>query len=163
MKILPITVAFLTFQFACGQSANQRDLVAILNLALMQGKLPDELINTSNPEIAPWTNAPFIVVKSDTTKHITGVTVAPDRTHVWIFDYEQIFLLDIAYGLVPSKISRKENRVNLDYKTVRYWTNKTNTCHLGRLTAEKENDTWTITKSNTKEIKCEIDMYGQKK
>ena len=103
MKIYFIAIVFLTVQFAYGQSANQKDIIEILNLALLQGELPDELINKSNPEFAPWTNAPFIVVKSDTSNYHAG-----DSTHVWIFADEQIFLYDIGYGLVPIRTTRKQ-------------------------------------------------------
>lgn len=163
MKILPIILTLVVIQFAKGQSANQTDLVEILNVALRHNKVPNELINRSNPELAPWTNAPFIVIKSDTTKHLGTLMQPPDSTHVWIFDYEQIFLFDIAYGLVPVKITREQRHLTLDYKTVRYWTNKDSTCHSGQLIARKENDSWTIIKANTKKVKCEIDMFGQKK
>ena len=163
MKLFHIIVTLLTVQLANAQSANQKDLVDILNLALKHDKLPVELINKSNPDFAPWINAPFIVIKSDTSKHLGTLTVPPDSTHVWIFDYEQIFLLYIGYGLVPLSITRNQSRLTLDYKTVRYWTNKNNTCHSGRLIAAKKNDKWTVVKSTTKEVKCEIDSFGQNK
>ena len=164
MKILSIIITLATIQFAIGQSANQRDLVDILNVALRDNKLPNELINKSNPTIAPWTNAPFIVIKSDTTKNLERLSVPPDSTHTWIFDYEDIFMLDIAYGLVPLKIMREQDRLTLDFKTIKYPAkDKTMPCHSGQLIAEKRNDTWIIIKSKTKEMKCEIDMFGQKK
>src|SRR5688500_13746483 len=98
MKILHIIIGLLTINRANGQSPNQKDLVEILNVALRDNKLPDELIMKSNPKIAPWTNAPFVVIKSDSATNVERLEVAPDSTHVWIFDYSDIFMLDISFG-----------------------------------------------------------------
>ena len=95
MKVFCVTIGLLTIHLANGQSSNQKDLTEILNLALQDNQLPNELIVKSNPKIAPWTNAPFVVVKSDSSMNLQRPEVHPDSTHVWILDYEDIFLLDI--------------------------------------------------------------------
>src|SRR5688572_20372581 len=163
MKVLHIIIGLLTINLANGQSPNQKDLVEILNVALRDNKLPEELINKSNPKIAPWTNAPFIVIKSDITKDLRRLDRWPDDTHVWILDYEDIYMLDIASGLIPLSIIREKNRVTLDFKTIQYPTNAALACHLGKLIAERKNDTWIILVSKAKETKCEIDKFGHKK
>jgi len=167
MKILPIVILLTTVQFASGQSQNQRDLVEILNVALRTDKLPTELIHKSVPKYAQWTNSPFIIVKSDTTKNLDREFRPTDNSNVWIVDYPEIFELALTCGLVPLNLKRKKNRLTLDYKTVKYPdSSKANTdmaCHSGRLTAEKKGDSWTIVNSKTQEIKCEIDFFGHKK
>lgn len=154
----------MTINLANGQSLIQEDLIEILNVALWDNKLPDELIVKSNPKIAEWTNAPFVVIKSDSTTNLER-QVTPDSTHVWILDYRDIFMLDIPFGLVPVSIVREQERLTLDYKTVKYPTkDSTKTvCHLGQIIAERKNETWTIIKSQNKKTKCEVDMFGHKK
>ena len=44
MKILHIIIGLSTINIASGQSANQKDLVEILNVALRDNKLPDESV-----------------------------------------------------------------------------------------------------------------------
>lgn len=165
MKILLTILSLATVYVASGQSSNQKDLVEILNVALRDNKLPNELIKTTNPGNAPWTNAPFIVIKSDKSKSIERLAVPPDSTHVWIFDYTEIFELEIAYALVPLKITRKEDRLTLDFKTVKYpASDDTNTtCHSGRLSADRKDDSWTIVNLKVNKNKCETDMFGLKK
>ena len=164
MKVLHVVIGLLTIHLVNGQTPNQKDLTEILNVALLDKKLPDELIVKSNPKMAPWTNAPFVVVKSDSTMNLERPDVPPDSTHVWIFDYEDIFMLDIAFGLAPVSIVYEQDRFTLKYKTVKYPTKNTEmTCHLGQIVAEKKDDSWTIIKSRTRKTKCKLDMFGQKK
>lgn len=164
MKILLTILSLTTFSIASGQSDDQKDLVDILNIALTNKELPTELINTTNPKATPWTNAPFIVVKSDKSRNLERLKEPLDSTHVWIFDYEDIFISEIAYGLVPLDIKRKGDKLTLDYKTLKFPSKDTNwTCHSGQLVANRVGDSWTIVKSKTKQIKCEADMYGHKK
>jgi hypothetical protein len=164
MKILLIIISLATVHTASGQGDNQKDLVDILNVALRDNKLPNELINPANPQMVTWTNAPFIIVKSDKEKNISRLLNPTESDHVWIIDYAEIFELSIPYGLVPIKIKRKKNRLTLDYKVVKYPSKYPNfTCHSSRLTAERNEGLWIIINSTTKETKCEIDMYGHKK
>ena len=165
MKILLTILSLTTVYIASGQSANQKDLVEILNVAFRDNKLPSELINKTNPGIAPWTNAPFIVIKADKSKSIERLTVPPDSTHVWIFNYTDIFELEISYALVPLRITRKKDRLTLDFKTVKYPTSDdTNTtCHSGRLSADRKDDSWTILNLKVNKNKCETDMFGLEK
>lgn len=165
MKILYLIIGLSIANLATGQSADQNDLVAILNAALRDDKLPDELKIKSNPKIAQWTNAPFVVIKSDSSKNIRRLEVPPDSTHVWIFDYSDIFMLDIPFGFIPLSIDRDQERLTLEYKTIKYPTkdNLETTCHLGQIVAERKNGTWTIIKSEHKKMKCDLDFWGLKK
>jgi hypothetical protein len=165
MKILLSIILLATFHLASGQPENQKDLVEILNIALRDNQFPNELIKATNPDIAPWTNAPFIVVKADKSINLERLSVPPDSTHVWIFDYEDIFVLEISYVLVPLNISRKKDQLTLDYKTIKYPTkDDTNTtCHSGKIMAERKGDSWTVVNSKTKKMKCEVDAFGYKK
>ena len=163
MKILLTIIALATVYTTSGQSNNQKDLVDILNLALQDNKLPTELINSTNPKMVSWTNAPFIIIKGDKEKNLNRLPKPLDNNHVWIIDYEEIFELAVPCGLVPLKITRKKNRLTLDYKTIIYPPkDRVNTCHAGHLTAERKGDTWTIINSKVKEIKCALDWYGSK-
>lgn len=164
MKILLTIIALATVCTASGQEDNQKDLVDILNIALRDSILPTELIVTKNSKSTPWTNAPFIVVRADKEKKLNRLLNPPANNHVWISDYEEIFELAIPFGLIPLKITRKKNRLTLDYKTVKYPSKDgANTCHTGRLIADREGDMWIIVDSKVKETKCETDTYGLKK
>lgn len=164
MKILLTILSLTTVYIANGQSANQRDLIEILNIALRDNKLPTELINSNNLEFAPWTSPPFIVIKADKSKGLERPLEPADNNHVWIFDYTEIFELDIHYGLVVLDITRKKDRLSLDFKTVRYPSTDINSfCHSGRLIAQRANDTWTIMNLKVKEIECKTDMLGLQK
>jgi len=164
MKILLTILALATVYIASGQSDNQKDLADILNVALRDNRLPTEVINTTNPAMVSWTNAPFIIVKADKEKDLNRLPNPPHNNHVWITDYEEIFEFSIPYGLVPLKIKRKKNRLTLDYKTVRYPSkDKLSTCHTGRLIADRKGDSWTIVDSKVKATKCETNTYGLKK
>ena len=169
MKILPILILLTTVQITRGQSDNQRDLVNILELALRTDKLPNELIQKPIVEFAPWTKVPFIIVKSDLTKNLDSNFHPADSSHVWIVDYTHIFESELTCGLVPIDLTRRKNRLTIDYKTVKYPyssennTNTDTTCHSGRLTAKKKGDSWTIVSSKINEIKCETDFFGHKK
>ena len=169
MKILPIIFLLTTVQIASGQSENQKDLTEILEIALRLDKLPIELLQKPIKKFTPGTNAHFIIVKSDTTKNIESKFYPADTSHVWVVDYTSIFEFELTCGLVPLNLTRRKNRLTIDYKTVKYPyspknnTNTDTTCHSGRLTAEKKGDSWTIVSSKTKEIKCETDFFGHKK
>jgi hypothetical protein len=166
MKILLTILSLTTVYVASGQSANQKDLVEILEIALRIDRLPSELIQKPIENFAPWTKDPFIIVKSDSIKHLDSNFHPSDSSSVWIVDYTHIFESELTCGLVPLDLKRKKNRLTLDYKTVKYPSSKNNTntiCHSGRLTAEQSGDSWTIVSSKFKEIKCEIDFFGHKK
>ena len=167
MKILPFIILLTTVQIASGQSENQKDLVEILEIALLTDKLPSELIQKPIKKFTPGTNVPFIVVKSDSTKDLESKFFPADTSHVWVVDYTTIFEFELTCGLVPVNLTRKRNRLTLEYKTVEYpYSSKDNTkriCHSGKLTADKKGDSWTIVNSKLKEIKCEIDFFGHKK
>ncbi len=167
MKILLLLITLTTSQIARGQSVNQRDLVDILEIAFRTEKLPSELIQKPIKKFTPGTNSPFIIVKSDSTKNLESKFYPADTSHVWVVSYTQIFEFELTCGLVPLNLTRKKNRLTLEYKTVEYpYSSKDNTrttCHSGRLTADKKGDSWTITNSKLKEIKCEIDFFGHKK
>jgi hypothetical protein len=159
MTIFTIVAVLLVVQAGKGQSANQKNLIEVLEVALLDSQLPSELVNWKNPDYTPWTNAPFIVVKADTAKNLRRLIAPSENNHVWIFESEEIHLYDIHYGLVPTKIKKNGRRLAVDYKTVRYWNNATNPCHIGRLIAKKEDSDWIIVKSNIKETACEIVMH----
>jgi hypothetical protein len=165
MKILVTFISLAIVHLSYGQSANEKDLVAILNVALLDNQLPGELIIKANPKIASWTNDPFIVIKSDKNKNLERLQGRPENSHVWIMDYTEIFELNIPCGLIPISIVRKKDQLIFDYKTVKYpqMDSTSTSCHSGKLIAQRKDNTWTVVSSKMKNRKCEIDFFGRNK
>jgi hypothetical protein len=166
MKTFVTILLLATAASLFGQSVGQKELLEITNLALNQNKLPTELVNHESSRLAPWLITPYVVVKSDSAKGILRQYLAPtDNLNVWILDYEDIFLVEIPYGMVPLSLKRRGERVTIRYKTVKYPKKggPSMTCHTGKLVADKKEGSWILVSSTTDDTKCEIDPYGRKK
>lgn len=167
LLFMRILLTLLVLTIVCvskGQSVNQKDLIEIFNVALRKNKLPDELIHATNPKGAPWTNAPFIVIKADKSKGRERILEPTDTNHVWVLDYAEIFMLGIHHGLVVLGTTEMKGRLTIDFKTVRYPSNQESIyCHAGRLFAQRTKETWTVSKLKMKRYKCKMDMFGLQK
>lgn len=146
-----------------GQSTG--DLIQIFDTALKDNKLPKESILLTSSLIKPRTDPPYLILKEDLKFNLKSPHNLPESSHVWIFDYPEIFELNIISCLVITNITKGAEKMTISYKTVKF-PNRSDTsifCHTGKIVAIKNQDSWTIKNSTFNRSKCEIDSYGLKK
>lgn len=164
MKYLLTLVLLAFIQFTNAQSQDTADLTGILNIALQENRLPKEMIIATDITKGYLSNAPYIIIKADSSKNLSRIENPPANSHVWVLDYEDIFMHQIPFAVILTRILRKQNQFTLEFKTVAYPDHNPNmTCFKGRIMAEKINGRWSILKVETSVIGCEVDFFGQPK
>jgi hypothetical protein len=151
----------LTSRLAFSQPAEQKALVDVIHTTFRLGKLPKILLQKPDSIFRYEIPTDYIAIQAtlgNKLERYHPVTFEGVRIEVW--EGEDIFLHNTQSFLTPEKITLKNGRFTLEYRTKRFSRNEL-PCYKGTIVAQELNDGWKIRKSTFKECECQnwIDTF----